>query len=460
MTDGITETIHLGDNADTITIRKYWLKKGSGLQQCIENRLIYVGSSPDNHVVLDSPTVSRVHCKIEVDKSGYRIVDLNSKNGTFINDIRIADAYLPSECRLSCGESTLEFKLTEDAVQVQVSRGNQFGSLLGNSLQMREIFALLSRVATTDVTVLVEGESGTGKELVAEALHSESTRKGSPFVVFDCSAVPKDLIESELFGHIKGSFTGATDDRLGAFEQANGGTLFLDEIGELPLDLQPRLLRVLEKREIKPVGSNELRSVNVRIVAATNRNLAVEVSEGNFREDLYYRLAVIRAVLPPLRNRTEDIPILVSHFVTRAQEQLGIADQAFEISFETMEKLQKYTWPGNVRELKNFIERAALLAGDGPIDTKFIGGQAAAIPSQREALTPDNNTPGESVRADYSLPFKDAKNRLIEQFEQTYWTRLLEESGGNVSEAARRGGIHRKSLEYLLKKLELPAKSS
>jgi len=458
MSEGVTETIHLSGNSETITVRKYWLKKEDGSQQCVEHRLIYVGSSPDNHVVVEDPTVSRVHCKIEVDSTGYRIVDLNSKNGTKINEIQIADAYLPTECSIQLGEARLEFNLTEDAVQVQVSLGNRFGDLLGESLQMREIFALLARVSGTDVTVLVEGESGTGKELVAEALHNQGPRKSGPFVVFDCSAVPKDLVESELFGHIKGSFTGATDDRKGAFEQADGGTLFLDEIGELPVDLQPRLLRVLEKRVIKPVGSNDLRPVNVRIVAATNRNLALEVGEGNFREDLYYRLAVIRVVLPPLRNRIEDIPMLVSHFVVLSQEQLGMGDHSFEISFETMAKLKKYAWPGNVRELKNFIERAALLAGDGPIDTKFIGGQAAAIPSRQDPIAPTTASDVESVGADYTLPFKDAKNRLVEQFEQTYWSRLLNETGGNISEAARRGGIHRKSLEYLLKKLDLQSK--
>jgi DNA-binding NtrC family response regulator len=457
--DAVTRTIQFEGDVDTLSVRKYWLRPSEGSEQCIENRLIYVGASPDNHFVLNNPTVSRVHCKIEADGKRHRIRDLESKNGTFINDVRVNDAYLPSECSVRVGDATFSFSLADESVEVQLTRHNQFGDLLGESLQMREIFGLLSRVAPTNATVLVEGQSGTGKELVADALHRESPRKDKPFVVFDCSAVPRDLVESELFGHIKGSFTGATANRNGAFEEANGGTLFLDEIGELPLDLQPRLLRVLEKREVKPVGSNEVRPVDVRIVAATNRNLSLEVKEGNFREDLYYRLAVIRVLLPPLHKRVEDIPLLVKHFVGMAQEQLGIQSQAFEINFETMTKLQHYQWPGNVRELKNFIERAALLAGDEPIDTRFIGGEPNPTPSFSPAQGDSPSAPGgEALSAEYSLPFKDAKSRLIEQFEYTYWSRLLSETKGNVSEAARRGGIHRKSLEYLLKKIDLAAK--
>jgi DNA-binding NtrC family response regulator len=457
--DAVTRTIQFEGVVDTLSLRKYWIRPSTGAEQCIENRLIYLGTSPDNHVVMDNPTVSRVHCKIEADAKGHRIRDLESKNGTFINNVRVNDAYLPSECSVRVGDAEFSFSLTDENVEVQLTRHNQFGDLLGESLQMREVFGLLSRVAPTNATVLVEGQSGTGKELVADALHRESPRRDKRLVVFDCSAVPRDLVESELFGHIKGAFTGATANRSGAFEEAHGGTLFLDEIGELPLDLQPRLLRVLEKREVKPVGSNEVRPVDVRIVAATNRNLSMEVKEGNFREDLYYRLAVIRIQLPPLHKRVEDIPLLVNHFVGLAQDQLGLQSQAFEINFETMTKLQRYQWPGNVRELKNFIERAALLAGDGPIDTKFIGGESNLNPSSSPAPSDSSSAPGgEALSAEYSLPFKDAKSRLIEQFEYTYWSRLLNETKGNVSEAARQGGIHRKSLEYLLKKIDLAAK--
>jgi DNA-binding NtrC family response regulator len=278
------------------------------------------------------------------------------------------------------------------------------------------------------------------------------------------------LVESELFGHIKGAFTGATANRIGAFEEADGGTLFLDEIGELSLDLQPKLLRVLEKLEVKPVGSNNRVKVDCRIVAATNRDLVQEVADGNFREDLFYRLAVIKMKLPALKNRVEDIPLLVNHFIQHSAVQIP-GDSEFQISYETMAKLQKHAWPGNVRELKNFVERAALLAGDGDIDTRFIGGNAAgslgAVAATARAAAnlghgqsvQGANTSTGAISVDYKLPFKDAKNRLIDEFERVYWTRLLSKSDGNISEAARLGGIHRKSLEYLLKKIGVKPKS-
>jgi DNA-binding NtrC family response regulator len=459
--DGETRTIHQEVQAESLTLQKYRLVDAHGRSEDFDRRLIYVGSAPDNHFVVDDPTVSRVHFKIEVDSSGHRIRDLDSKNGTLVGDVSVIDAYLPNDCVIRIGEAELQFKLGEETVEVALASRNAFGSLLGESLQMRETFALLGRVAPTHVTVLVEGDSGTGKELVAEALHQESPRQGGPFVVFDCSAVPRELIESELFGHIKGAFTGATTNRIGAFEEANGGTLFLDEIGELPLDLQPKLLRVLEKREVKPVGGNEKRAVNCRIVAATNRNLEAEVRQGNFREDLYYRLAVIRIQLPPLRSRVDDIPLLVNHFVNTAGTLIPDSPSDFQISYETMSKLKQYEWPGNVRELKNFVERAVLLADSNPIDTKFIGGRGPHVLAAEPAVTGDgNDTVGHgsetgAIRVDYRLPFKDAKSRLVDEFETAYWQRMLELTKGNVSEAARQGGIHRKSLEYLLKKIDL-----
>ena len=463
--DGDTQTLHVDVAPESITLRKYWLRSAAGQSACFDRRLIYIGTAPDNHFVLEDPTISRVHAKLEVDRTGHRIRDLDSKNGTQVNGVRVTDAYLPSECRITCGETELQFSLGDESVEVQLATRNRFGTILGESLEMREIFALLARVAPTTVTVLVEGESGTGKELVAEALHSESSRKDAPFVIFDCSAVARELVESELFGHKKGAFTGAHADRIGAFEEANGGTLFLDEIGELPSDLQPKLLRVLESRMVKPVGSNQRVKADCRIVAATNRNLANEVKAGNFREDLYYRLAVIKVVLPALRNRPEDVPLLVNHFVEALRPTSG-AGAGFQINYETMAKLQRHAWPGNVRELKNFIERAVLLADGGDIDTRFIGGDAAAslrrvapdpalAGADHATSMPGSNTSTGAITIDYKLPFKDAKNRLIDEFERVYWTRLLGKTGGNVSEAARQGGIHRKSLEYLLKKLDV-----
>jgi DNA-binding NtrC family response regulator len=314
---------------------------------------------------------------------------------------------------------------------------------------MREVFAILKRVAPTDATVLIEGESGTGKELVADALHKFGPRRSRPFVVFDCSAVPRELIESELFGHVRGAFTGAVRDRVGAMEEANGGTLFLDEVGELPLDMQPKLLRALEKREIKQVGGNRRAQLDVRIVSATNRDLSQEVQAGAFREDLYYRLGVIHIQIPPLRKRPEDLPLLADHFLTELAGHAGIP--APRLSYETMEKLKQYPWPGNVRELKNFLERSVILSGalQGSAMPLDLPGPAA------HALKRDASDPDEVLRVAFDEPFKDAKDRLVSEFERRYFTRLLKQTEGNVSKAARLAGIHRKSLEYLLKQIEL-----
>jgi DNA-binding NtrC family response regulator len=461
MTSPDTRTLHADAAPESLNVRKCWISIPGGQKLCFDRRLIYIGNSPDNQIIIDDPTVSRVHLKIEADRVGHRLRDLDSKNGTFVNGIRVSDAYLPPECRIRVGETELDFRLGDESVEVQLATRNRFGSIRGESLEMREIFALLSRVAPTMATVLVEGESGTGKELVADALHREGPRPKGPFVIFDCSAVPRDLVESELFGHMKGAFTGAVGARVGAFEEANGGTLFLDEIGELPTDLQPKLLRALESREVKPVGSNTRVKVNCRIVAATNRNLEKEVQAGNFREDLYYRLAVIKVRLPPLRTRPEDLPLLVNHFVDQIRADAPPGTAKFQISYETMQKLQRHAWPGNVRELRNFVERAVLLADQqGNWDTRFIGAESAdglrpASPPPHGVAVSHGDTSTGAIAVDYTLPYKDAKDRLTEEFEKVYWTRLLAKSGGNISEAARRGGIHRKSLEYLLKKADV-----
>ena len=266
------------------------------------------------------------------------------------------EAFVEHGTQIVLGAAPIVFEVTSEGAEVVLSGKRAFGGLIGSSPSMREIFSLLERVAPTDFTVLIEGESGTGKELVAEAIHASSARAEGPLVVVDCSAIARDLIASELFGHTKGAFTGAAGARKGAFEAARGGTLFLDELGELPLDLQPKLLRALESREVKPVGANDTIKTDVRIVAATNRTLAHEVRAGSFREDLYYRFAVIRVALPPLRERPEDIEPLVEHFLRGARKLTG--RESVEISYKTMDKLKRHKWPGNVRELKNFVERA------------------------------------------------------------------------------------------------------
>ena len=438
------ETLVSDEATEEITFRRYRLVSTDGSVTSFGQRLIYLGTAPDNDMVVSDPTVSRVHARIEFDGTGYLVRDLKSKNGISINGVRVHQAYIPAGAQLRCGRAELRFELGDDEVQVAMSTGPRCGQMLGQSSQMREIFGLINRVAPSHVTVLVEGESGTGKELVADALHLHSRRRDKPFVIFDCSAVAPELIESELFGHVKGAFTGAHAAREGVFEQANGGTLFLDEIGELPLDLQPKLLRSLEKGEFRRVGGSERRHADVRVIAATNRQLDKEVEQGQFRQDLYYRLAVIKIRLPALRQRSEDIPMLVNHF-------LKTSDAEVQVSFETMQRLKDHPWPGNVRELKNYVDRAVVLAEHGRLETRHLSVRAD---KELKASSSGGGSEG-TLMVDLELPFKDAKARLLDEFERRYWTRLLKQSAENISEAARRGGIHRKSLEYLINKLEL-----
>jgi DNA-binding NtrC family response regulator len=438
------ETVAEAQGLEEVRFRSYVLTPAPGAAVAFDRRLIYVGSAPDNDLVLDGPTVSRTHARLEFDGSGYLLRDLESKNGTSVQGIRVREAYLPPRATLRFGAAEVAFTIADAEVEVALATGDRFGRLLGRSSQMREVFGLLARVAKRDVTVLVEGESGTGKELVAEAIHTHSPRAKGPLVVFDCSAVAPDLIESELFGHVKGAFTGAVQNRDGVFAQADGGTLFIDEVGELPLELQPKLLRVLESREVRPVGGSKRVPVNVRVVAATNRQLDKEVDGHQFREDLYYRLAVIKVRLPALRQRPEDIPFLVQHFL----EEAGAGE--VQVSFDTMRKLEKHRWTGNVRELKNYVERAVVLSDQGRLETRHLSSRGVEGKPAEETAGAEG-----TFAVDYELPFKDAKGRLLDRFERHYWLRLLERTGGNISEAARIGGIHRKSLEYLMKKLEL-----
>ncbi|MCB9525527.1 MAG: sigma 54-interacting transcriptional regulator [Myxococcales bacterium] len=415
-------------------------------------RAVRIGTHPECELALDDRTASRYHARIEMDVWGHRLVDDGSKNGTFVNGMRVEACWLTAGARITIGGTELRYQPGKEQVEIALARDHRFAKLIGQSTAMREIFAILQRVAPTDMTVLVEGESGTGKELVADALHAHSRREGGPLVVFDCSAVAPNLIESELFGHVKGAFTGATGSRAGAFERASGGTLFLDEIGELPADLQPKLLRALEQREVRPVGGDRPIKIDVRIVAATNRNLEKEVQAGNFRQDLYYRLAVLKIVLPPLRRRRDDIPLLVNHFL---QDLTPDGQTPVQVGYDTIVKLQRHRWPGNVRELRNFVERAAMLATDNRLETRYL--VPPTFGDTRTEAGPAAGPEADPMEGlDFDLPFKDAKARLVEAFERTYWERLLDKTNNNISAAARVAGIHRKSAEYLLKKLDLP----
>lgn len=455
MTD--TKTYYASD-IETLTCKGFSLRITQGVDQgrtfTSNARLTKIGAHPDCELDLNDRATSRFHASIEMDPFGHRLIDKQSKNGTFVNGLRARDVYLSAHSTIKIGETLIEYVPDDTSIDLEFSTEKKFGSMLGESAAMRQIFAMLSKVSPSEITVLVEGESGTGKELVAQAIHLNSKRSTGPFIVFDCSAVAPSVIESELFGHVKGAFTGAISSRDGAFVQANGGTLFLDELGELPLDLQPKLLRAIEQRAVRPVGGNTPQSVDVRIIAATNRDLAAQVQEGHFRSDLYYRLAVLKITLPALRDRVEDIPLLVEHFLAQNERSSGTRVQ---VGYDTIRKLQQHGWPGNIRELKNFVDRAAVLATEDRLETRFL--MAPLVQAVKMTDEVGGADPSEAAFAvQTGLPFKDAKARLVDQFERDYWTMLLEQTDGNVSAAARQAGIHRKSAEYLLRKLDLNSK--
>jgi transcriptional regulator with AAA-type ATPase domain len=306
-----TKIYYGGDRAPTLHLRRCTLTPLSGgAELSFEKDEITIGAMEDNDLVIRDETVSRYHCKIVQEDTGYVLVDLRSTNGTFVNKVRIREAYLRPGCTMAVGQQQLKFNAREEQVEIVPSDADRCGSLIGRNARMREIYAIIEKISPTNTTVVIEGETGTGKEVVAQSIHDLSPRVKGPLIIFDCGAVPPNLIESELFGHEKGSFTGAVMTRQGLFELADGGTLFLDELGELPLDLQPKLLRAVRR-----VGASKSIKVDVRIIAATNRNLETEVREGRFRQDLFYRLSVVRLHLPALRQRPDDIPLLISHFL-------------------------------------------------------------------------------------------------------------------------------------------------
>lgn len=415
-----------------------------------------VGGATECDLVLADPTVSRRHAELHRHPAGVRIRDLGSTNGTLYEGLRIGEAVVPFGSVLSVGKTRLKVVPKEAEVHLTPAEALTFGDLVGADVRMRELFSLLADVAPSDATVLLEGETGTGKELVAHALHTQSERAHRPIVVFDCSSVPRDLIESALFGHVRGAFTGATSNRQGAFRAANGGTIFLDEIGELPLDLQPKLLRVLESRQVQMVGADTYEQVNVRVVAATNRKLKQEVREGRFREDLYYRLAVVRIAMPALRERLDDIPLLVERFMKRA----GKLDEAM-VDPAGYKALQRYHWPGNVRELKNVVDRAlSLHRGDSMLDLSAHLPAGADTDVTIETHTGDVRAVDPAFWAgaeaaldrERPLPYRAAKAKLVDAFEAKYFRELMHDADGNLSRAATLARMDRKHLREQLKR--------
>lgn len=389
---------------------------------------LLVGKSRACDLCVADPLVSRRHLALEVDGWGLHLTDLGSTNGTAVNGVHVKEAWLKGGEAVVVGETELTIGFAPSATEVTVSDAVRFGRVLGASLAMRRLYPLCERLAATDLPVLIEGESGTGKDLLAESLHEASARRSGPFVVFDCGATPPTLVESALFGHERGAFTGATATRVGAFEAAHGGTLFLDELGELPLDCQPRLLGALARGAVQRVGSNAWVPVDVRVIAATRRDVDQEVQDGRFREDLYYRLAVARIEMPPLRRRGGDITRLARHFhreITGSDAPLPRALAA---------KLEASSWPGNVRELENAVARYVAI-GDLDLD----GGPSAP---------PVGANPFEEI-LEAELPLARARERLMAEFERRYIERVLARHGGNVSRAAASSGLARRYFQIL-----------
>ncbi|MEZ4447305.1 MAG: sigma 54-interacting transcriptional regulator [Polyangiaceae bacterium] len=402
-----------------------------------EGRLT-VGTADGADLVLTDPTVSRYHAELVASERGLVLRDLGSTNGTLVAGVEVGEVVLRKDAEIKLGKTKVRLRLGGDHEEVQASPSGSFGRLLGGSAQMRHVYTLLERAAPTTAPVLITGESGTGKELAARAVHDASDRRDGPFEVVDCGGLPPSLIEGELFGHDKGAFTHATGSRAGAFERADGGTIFLDELGELPLELQPKLLRALGEGQIRRLGGSEIRQVDVRVVAATNRDLRREVNAGTFRSDLFFRLAVIQVHLPPLRERLDDLPALVPALLERVAERRGVTSDV-ECDETLLASLRQHRWPGNVRELSNYLEQLVILriapALPGAIEAASLGG-----------------APSPTFEGLEDLPLRTAKQQIVERFERHYVTALLDATGGNVAEAARRAGVDRGTLFRTLRR--------
>ena len=425
----------------TVNLRRCKLVVIKGAQRgtefVIAGDVLRVGKAPDaNDLVLGDETVSRVHFEIMRDAKGYLVRDLKSTNGTFLDGAEVKEAYLRAGSVISAGSCELKFTPFEERIEILPSEKESLGEMVGRSPAMREIFGLIEKIAPTDATVMIEGETGTGKDMIARTLHQLSPRRGAPFVVVDCGAVAGTLIESELFGHEKGAFTGAVSARQGAFELANGGTVFLDELGELSLDLQPKLLRVLEQRELRRVGGQKTIKVDLRVISATRKDLRSEVEKGKFREDLYFRLNVVPITAPPLRERREDIPLLIDAMLAK------LGPNGIELSDATRAAMMAHDWPGNVRELRNVIERALALGADPGMLVAPLGGESAAKGAQLR----------DGIEFEPGVSFRDTKEKWNELFERRYLAWLIKRADGNISKAARDADMDRKYLHKLLRK--------
>ncbi len=417
----------------------HWFVRGGvartpdGHEIAIDVDPLVIGRDEGAQIRLSDPEVSALHCELRAVNEGVLVKDLGSTNGTFVGSVRIREGVVTTATEVLVGSTRITIEPTTGKQRVDVGYSDRFGDLVGSSPKMRRVFGVLEKVANTALSILILGETGTGKEVVAKSVHDASDRKGGPFVVLDCGSIPASLAESILFGHEKGVFTGATERKKGALAEAHGGTLFLDELGELPLELQPKLLRVLAERQVKRVGSNTTEPIDVRVLAATRRDLGVEMNAGRFRSDLFFRIAQVRVELPALRERLDDLPLLVAEICKRAgkPEAASIVDDWIE------RRLGSYDWPGNVRELVNVAQVAATLA-DTPEAIDDV------LTLARDSVADEPQRP--------QTAFAEAKRGSIASFEREYFTQLSRASKGNVSEMARQSGMERHHVRAYLRK--------
>jgi DNA-binding NtrC family response regulator len=422
-----TEDLHAGPRGRAAAVRIRAVDgPGAPAEYTLTAGTITIGSSSDCELVVSDKAVSRRHATVELLAGAIRVRDLGSRNGILYLGGRMSEATLPVGGSIQVGRTTLRFFSPEEDT-LHVSPDPEFHELLGGSFPMRRLFALARQVAGSDSTVLIQGETGAGKEALARAIHAASARSPEPFVAFDCAAVSADLLDSELFGHAAGAFTGAQAARPGVVEAAGQGTLFLDELGGLPMDLQPKLLRLLEQREYRRIGEDTLRTTRVRIIASTSRDLEVDAAEGRFRKDLFFRIAVAQLKVPPLRERLEDVPLLAKRFAAQA------AGKHVDLAPEIFASLQSYPWPGNVRELRNSVQRVLTL---GSIELSDPPSTTTPLDSKTES-------------------FNDIRRRALDAFEKQFLLSLIERTGGNMSEAGRRVGLARSHLYRLLKRHRL-----
>jgi DNA-binding NtrC family response regulator len=431
--------------SETRTRVLHWFVSGGlartpeGGQFTIDVDAVVVGRDPGANIVVADPEVSAFHCELRAVSEGILVKDLGSTNGTFLGPVRVREAIVATPSELGVGRSRVLLE-PQAKRRVEVGYAERFGPLVGNSPRMRRVFGLLEKVAGTPLSVLLLGETGTGKELVARALHDASDRKAGPFVVVDCGSIPPTLAESILFGHEKGAFTGATEQRTGALAEAHGGTLFLDELGELPMDLQPKLLRALSERQVKRVGGGAFEPIDVRVLAATRRDLGAEMNAGRFRSDLFFRIAQVRIELPSLRDRLTDLPLIVEDVCAR----VGKPQHVQTVTAWIEQRMGSHDWPGNVRELVNVASVAATLADEpGAIDDVLTLARDGAV---GEPLRPvgEGGASGEG--------FTEAKRAAIAGFERDYFVGLAKRCKGNVSEMARKSEMERHHVRAYLRK--------